>query len=57
MIQISFLALGSSTIWVYRGGRHAAPVSRLIFPSPSPKPVPTLGQTLAPHPKRSNKST
>ena len=57
MIQISFLALGSSTIWVYRGGRHAAPVSRSIFPSPSLKPVPTLGQTLAPHPKRSNKST
>ena len=57
MIQISFLVLGSSTIWVYRGGRHAAPVSRLIFPSPSPKPVPTLGQTLAPHPKRSHKST
>ena len=39
-----------------RGG-YAAPVSRLIFSSPSPKPMPTLGQTFAPHPKRSNEST
>ena len=27
MIEISFWALGSSTIWVYRGSRHAAPSS------------------------------